>query len=198
MRISVKEITESVLCRLNEVSATYETGESIYGEPWMDLRDMIGRLIPEMAREVILRADFSELGEFNSLGGTPTVLARGEEKRMLLPLPSDYLRLVYIRMSDWLDTVTDVETRSRAELSYRRFLERRAGYESMGEPALRHTFFRGAKALEILGSAEGSTVAEGGYLPEPVIDPAGSLTFPPSLREALIESLTEKIKEIRG
>lgn len=127
MRVSIKDVAEAVLLRLNENPVLPESLVD-YAEPWMDLRNTIGALLPGVAERVILEADVEEIAEFLPLTGSVIRRSAGTVTYTLLPLPSDFLRLVYIRMSDWSEEVHGVIGSNSDALGYRRLRERRRGY----------------------------------------------------------------------
>lgn len=196
MKVSVKDVTESVLRRLNENPSLPEEMME-YGEPWMDVRVMIEGILPEVAERVIMEADAEEIREWLPLGVNAIRVRTGEICRTLLPLPDDYLRMVYIRMSDWSEEVSRIIDSRSDVISYRRLREKRRGYGRSSIPAVAQVFHDRRRALEIFGSVEGSRLAEGGYLPKPERDGEGNLLFPSSLKVALVERMAETIKRIR-
>ena len=196
MNISWEKIISRVLADLDESLETVED-EIEYGSSSFDLRSLITMLIPEAAREVLVVDDLSQLREWCPLEGVvKRVVVGGREKR-ILPLPQDFMRLVYIRMSDWSDAVTKVLNPESDSVRLRRYWECRGRECRRRSPAVTSGFYEGERVLEILGSIDGSRPAEGGYLPCPRRDEAGNLVFPSSLEPRLIERIVRKIKEIR-
>ncbi len=187
MRISIDEIVEAVLIRLDESPAVLDDAVE-YGSPWFDLRSLIKGVMVDAAERVILSAEARDFGEGLPIGGATS--------GSLFLLPDDFMRLVYIRMSDWPEGVTHVAESGDVAVSLRRHWLRRGG-ANHSSPAVALTHKDGKRALEIFGSGAGSKVAEGGYIPRPRFE-EGMLLFPPSLKGRLLDKIVEIIKNIRG
>ncbi|MDE6027507.1 MAG: hypothetical protein K2G23_05515, partial [Muribaculaceae bacterium] len=151
---------------------------------------------PGEAERVLTGSDIAEVAEWMPMSGevakvtSPTGMARA-----IFLLPDDFLRFVYLRMSDWSEEVMELMHPEGGAVSLRRHWEGRYGKGS-GSPALVLSRYDGKRALEIFGTVTGSRVAEGGYLPRPRIE-GDDLIFPSSLLGALRDQLVETINGIR-
>ena len=195
MKVEISEIIEEVLIRMDESPEILDDYVE-YGSPQFDLRELIKNLIPETAVAVVATADLSDLSEWEEMSGEVTTLCIGKQPiRRIFILPEDFCRMVYVRMSDWVECVVETMRDAEATLSLRRHWEGRDG-AGTGSPAVSLCRYNGRRGLEIFGSGAGSRVAEGGYLASPSIE-GESLRFPPSLKGELIRKLIETINGIR-
>ncbi|MDE5789653.1 MAG: hypothetical protein K2H96_00290 [Muribaculaceae bacterium] len=196
MTVSIDEIVESVLVRLDESPAVLDDAVE-YGSPWFDLRALIRSVMVEASERVILTADSCDFGEWLPLSGVAVKMGTQDiSSGSILRLPDDFMRLVYIRMSDWSENVTRIADSRDVAVSLRRHWLRRGG-ANHNTLAVALTYHDGGRALEIFGSATGSSVEEGGYIPRPRLQD-NEMLFPPSLKGSLIDKIVEIIKAIRG
>lgn len=196
MKVEIKEIVSHVLARLDESEDVLEDAVE-YGSPRFDSRKLIEDLMLTAAERVVAAAPSEEISEWTPLGGAvKPIYNGGAVVRRVLPVPEDYMRFVYLRMSDWTEGVTRLfDSRSDAA-SLRRYWDmRRSG--GLRSPAVGKGYYEGAPVFEIYGSVTGSRLAEGGYIPRPRPDGEGNLVFPPSLKGELVDRLTDIIKDIR-
>lgn len=195
MTVSIDEIVESVLVRLDESPAVLDDAVE-YGSPWFDLRALIKSVTVDAAERVILSADARDFGEWLPLSGVPVkIYGSGESFSRVFRLPGDFMRLVYIRMSDWGENVTRISDSRDVAVNLRRHWLRRDGADRF-TPAVAMTYHDGGRALEIFGSVNGSRVAEGGYIAKPSVTDGARLLFPPSLKGKLIDKMVSIIKDI--
>ncbi|MDE6296545.1 MAG: hypothetical protein K2L89_01750 [Muribaculaceae bacterium] len=196
MKVEIKEIVGKVLARLDESEDVLEDSVE-YGSPWYDTRKLIEELMPEAAEKVVSTASIEDIAEWIPLTGSVTPIYSGEVVvRRVLPIPDDYMRFVYLRMSDWTEGVTRLVDSRSDTASLRRYWNMRAD-RGKRSPAVVKGCYNGKRVLEIFGSVTGSRMAEGGYIPRPHADVEGNLIFPASLKGELVESLVKTVKEIR-
>ena len=117
--------------------------------------------------------------------------------RSILPLPDDFLRLLYLRMSDWPEAEPRLTDVGRETASLREYWDSRPGVRRKVHPAVNTGYRDGKRVLIIYGTVRGARLAEGGYLPRPREDGEGNLLFPPSLARELIDETVRTIKKIR-
>lgn len=197
MTIKINDIVEAVLVRLDESPEILDDAIE-YGSSQFDLRALVRSLMVEEAERVLTSVSRESFGEWLPLiGAVSKIYARAGSYRRVLTLPDDFLRLVYVRMSDWGEAVTRVTDPGDVSVSLRRHWLRRGGANHF-TPAVTFTYNDGSRALEIFGSVDGSRVADGGYIPRPVVVEKSNLLFPPSLSGELIDRLVETIKHIRA
>lgn len=194
MKTNVTEVVNLVLTRLDESPSVLDDAVE-YGSPDFDLRELVKTLLPTVAESVVLAADPSDIAESVPLPGEPVRLAGQGVRRILLPLPDQCLRFLYLRMSDWGEEIRGGMELDSVSAGIRRLWSARYG-NGYGSAAVAITHYGGKRALEIFGSGEKATVADSGYIPRPEI--AGDwLHFPSSLMGSLVGELVRTIKEIR-
>ncbi len=196
MNVKIEDIVESVLIRLDESPELLDDAIE-YGSESFDLRSMVRSLLIEEAEMVIATAENEDFGEWLAISESALeIKGNGYEAKQILPLPSDFMRLVFLKMSDWDEVSTRLLPSHGAVASLLRHWSRhrREGFKSNG---MALTYKDGRRALEIFGSRAGSYVESGGYIPQPTMED-DYLIFPPSLRDRLIERIVETIKKIRG
>ena len=195
MRVDIDEVVESVLIKLDESPDLLD--EAIeYGSPQFDLRELIRNIIVEAAEAVIISADRESFGEWLPLSGAVRRIGEGSSVGQIFRVPDDFMRLIYLRMSDWTVGVTELVSTGDVSVSLRRHWLSR-GCDRVCPPFVTMGYHDGERALEIFGSVAGSRVAEGGYIPRPRVEEENKLFFPPSLKHLLTDKLVNIIKEIR-
>ena len=195
MKTNIAEITEIVLARLDESPEVLADAVE-YGSESFDLRELFLILLPSCAERVLLESDLAEVSEWYPLEGN-VLSDPGVSMRAFLPLPEDYFRLLYLRMSDWPEAETRVMSVGRETASLREYWDSRPGFRRRVHPAVNTGYREGKRVLIIYGTVRGARLAEGGYLPRPREDGAGNLLFPPSLAGELIDETVRTIKKIR-
>ncbi|MDE5868626.1 MAG: hypothetical protein K2H18_00195 [Muribaculaceae bacterium] len=196
MKIEIKEVISKVLARLDESEDVLDDAVE-YGSPSYDSRKLIEDLIPEAAERVVSEAPIEDISEWEPLEGiVKPVYVGAVIVRRILPVPEDYMRFVYLRMSDWPEGVTRLFD-SRSDAAALRRYWRLRNERDERSPAVGIGYHDRERVFEIFGSVNGSRMVEGGYIPRPRADGEGNLVFPPSLRGELVECLVKTIKEIR-
>lgn len=206
MRVNIDDIVAEVLARLDEAP---ERGENVggsasgdwmveYGEPWYEVGALVRTLIPGEATRVVASADAADFTEWLPISGeVATVWQNGIVYKRIFPLPVDYMRFLYLRMSDWPEAVVKLADMRSEVRGMRKYWTCRDRGEKKS-PMVSVGFHEGRRVLEIYGSVSGSRVAEGGYIPKPKVEEDGSLLFPSMLQGALVDRLVKTIREIRG
>ena len=177
MNVSVSELTNAVLMLLDENRVLLET-RITYCDPGTDLISLVRRLLPEAARLESAEAEAGDISE-----GLPLEAPLGYDGDGVATarLPAGFMRLLYLRMSDWSDGLT--QTLSAAQVPLLRATARRRSARRHRGIHLRHG--GDGRVLDIYGSLPGAAIAEASYLPRPEI--AGDLIFIPS-------SLVERVE----
>lgn len=101
MEVKVSQLVKRVLMLLNE-SEEELSAAVIYGDMGMELRTLAADLVEEGVRKTLLDADFSDIDEVKIISGRYAYCADGVGD---VQLPSDFLRLVELRMSNWSDSL---------------------------------------------------------------------------------------------
>lgn len=187
MNVSVSELTNAVLMLLDENRVLLET-RITYCDPGTDLISLVRRLLPEAAR---LESAEAEAGDISEALPLEAVLRYDGDGVATARLPAGFMRLLYLRMSDWSDGLTQTVPAAQVPL-LRATARRRSGRRHRGIH-LRHG--GDGRVLDIYGSLPGAVIAEASYLPRPEI--AGdSIFIPSSLVERVARRAAASVREI--
>lgn len=158
-----------------------------YADPGTQLGPLIAGLLPRAARETLTEIPASRIDECRTLRD----VASGPE----YSLPDDFLRLIYIRMSDWEEGVT--EALAYGSESHRLRSRHAGGSRAYRRPgvAIRRTGAR--RHLLIYGSEAGSRIAELDYVAVPNVE-NGHIDLPPGVVHDVCERLAEYVTRIIG
>lgn len=192
MKIARRAIVAETMAKLSE-SETLLDEALEYGGPELDIRQLIEDLLIHDACRTLDTASWEEIGEWLPLSGA----VRRSGETSYFSLPSDFRRMVYLRMSDWPGPETRFATETSEALGLRRLWARRGTAGHRAYPGVGLIRSGNGFALEIYGTCQGSRVAEGGYLPHPADDGEGNLIFPPSLLDSLTDRLARHVEAIR-
>lgn len=191
MKYSIEEIEERVYALLDENIEIIEERVT-YCDPGASLSGLVRTFLRECARAVILEAPPAGLDECVRC----TVLnARHEPEacKAVLTLPRDYLRLVYLRMSDWSNGIDILLDTSSEEYMLRLRAGRRRPRRTSPAAAVR---CRGeSRILEIFGTCAGSAITDLDYVATPVLED-GRIDLPPGVFSAVCSRLAETIRAI--
>ena len=191
MKYSIEEIEERVCALLDENIEIIEE-QVTYCDPGASLSGLVRTFLCECARTVILEAPQAVLDECVRC----TVLnARHEPEacKAVLTLPRDYLRLVYLRMSDWSNGIDILLDTSSEEYMLRSRAGRRRPRRTSPAAAVR---CRGeSRILEIFGTCAGSALRVFANVAVPVLAD-GMIDFPPGVFPAVCSGLAETIRAI--
>lgn len=198
MLIPIDEIKERV-CALLDENPEIIREKTEYGDPEYSILSLVEIYLEDAARIVVASAPLAEIAECSVLGtgldspdgkvfGALTVKVSEECVRM--NLPSDFLRLAWIRMSDWTHCVSEPLAFGGDEYRLRQGGLRRARRRC---PAVAVHQVGPLKRMEIYGSRPGEHVAEFGWITEPrrVGD---SLELPRGLFSRLCSQLADMIQ----
>lgn len=166
-------------------------GEIFTGE-WegMTVRRMLHEAVADVAAGVILAADSPGCEGCSRLSGDVSWWGDGSGRGWIL-LPDDFLRLVSFRMSDWdcpvlapLPTLPEVLARQHGPWAGLR--------GSPCRPVCVVTARSFGNVLEFFSCRdERATMAEGLYIPRPVIGDDGGIQIPATLVRAVEEALAD-------
>lgn len=191
MKYSIEEIEERVYALLDENIEIIEERVT-YCDPGASLSGLVRTFLRECARAVILEAQQAELDECVRC----TVLnARHEPEtyKAILTLPRDFLRLVYLRMSDWSNGIDILLDTSGEEYMLRSRVGRRRPRRTSPAAAVR---CRGeSRILEIFGTCAGSAITDLDYVAVPVLS-GGMIDLPSGVFPAVCSRLAETIRAI--
>lgn len=165
-----------------------------FGSGDLDIRTLAREILPCAATEAAKSADIDEIDDFIEFlpraewsGGTAKV-----------PLPTDCLRLLFIRMSDRDEPCTEIVGVSSAAVRLRRMWLQRAStcFDAPVTPVIAIGFSGGSRNAEVFGSAAGATVAAAGYLRIPEIDGNDEIEISRSLIAPTIDLAAARIRKI--
>ena len=177
MKYSIEEIEERVCALLDENIEIIEE-QVTYCDPGASLSGLVRTFLCECARTVKLGAD---------------PRPGPEACKAVLTLPRDYLRLVYLRMSDWSNGIDILLDTSSEEYMLRSRAGRRRPRRTSPAAAVRCR--GGSRILEIFGTCAGSAITDLDYVAVPVLAD-GMIDFPPGVFPAVCSGLAETIRAI--
>lgn len=111
----------------------------------------------------------------------------------LLPLPSDYLFLFSVRMSDWKRDV-----RSVLPADHWLAVGQGRGIDALKASPSRPLVFEviapgGKRALRLCGSAAGASLDSGWYMPAPSVGSDGEIAIPPAAYRETLRLIAERM-----
>lgn len=154
------------------------------------LRQRLMLSLEEAAAKAVAETPAAELTGWKPLGSDS--LSISQDGTGILPLPEDFLRFLYIRMSGW-------ERRSDRILPSDHWLHGMQSCRWKGlrgtpqRPLVFHGVSDGAPALELYSCKPGDKVAEGWYMPAPGINEAGEIEIPPASYQRLLCHLVNTV-----
>ncbi len=165
-----------------------------FGTGSLDVRTLVREVLPCAATEVAKSADIDEIDDFIEFRPQPS-WSGGTAK---VPLPTDCLRLLFIRMSYHDFPCTDITGISSPAIRLRRMWLQRASarFDGPGTPAIAIGFADGSRNAEVFGSTPGSTVAAAGYLRIPEIDSNDEIEISRSLIGPTVDLAASRIRKI--
>lgn len=187
MKLKVSELVGKIYNLLDENESIIEERVE-YGDPGAMLRPLIEDLLPDAARMVIKSADISEMDDCISVAGVRT---QGAEV-LTAVLPEDFMRLVFVRMSDWKYGVSvsmDFESEQYQLRRHPRHLRRPSA------PAVAVRRQGSQKVLEIFGSTPEATVDCLDYICLPDIS-GKYINLPKGLVTSICTRTAEMVKEV--
>lgn len=164
-----------------------------YCDPGADLGQLIRDLVPQAARVVLLQSAASKIDECRHITSAP--LRREGQGCMVMPLPPGFMRLLYIKMSDWQRGVT-VPLPYNGEAYQVRTMPRFGRRQQRG-PAVAVRERGDLRELEIFGSDSGANLETLDYIAEPSTDGA-TIDLPLSLLGDICRKTALMVREIIG
>lgn len=188
MKVEIRRIEERVISLLDENMEILDERVE-YGDPSVSVVTLIRELLPDAAMIVAGSADPARI--FESHSAIDEYPRWWNERNAVMPLPANFLRLLYFRMSDWTTGVTVPLVFGGEE--YRLY----SGSTGFGRSRRRgHAVsvgMRGSrKTLDIFGSARGSAVAGFSYLTIPEIS-GDSIDIPRGLFADVCRKLADMV-----
>lgn len=193
MRISVEEITERV-CELLDENREILDQRVEYADPGMALAPLVERLLPEASRIVLSTLPLASIDECLHLGGKVQTFSCQDYS--YLTLPDDFLRLVYLRMSDWNDGIMSLLVYGEPS---QRLRLRRMGGRRFGRvrPAAAVRCRGDLKELVVYGSSPGAECVALDYVPVPRIK-ENAIDLPPRALHEVCVRISEMVGDILG
>lgn len=187
--------------KIERIAADVATllGETILEEcqpeesPYPGIEERVRILAPALLTSMLMEIPVESSADFTK--STPSISIDGEGT-VSFPLPADFLRLVSVKMSDWLRSVTNVtpldsETGRIQESpvkALRGTRERPVAVISIGEDRNR--------AMMLFSSGSGNRLEHFLYYAVPQIAADDTLDIPQPLYHRLIIQLAEKIRTL--
>lgn len=187
MTVSINQLASDVAILLGEALAREcRPHES----PFPDVEDKVRVMAPGLLEELIMKARPEDLTDSKRASPPVTIDRSGI---VSLSLPEDYLRAVYIRMSDWKRPVTQVtgpsdpgfDRQSSPWHGIRGSLERPVAIEGVGKT--------GARILQLFSSGSDATLDSFIYSPRPALGATDALEIPMVLYPTLLNELMMKL-----
>ena len=183
-RISVKELATATATLL---------GESLLQEcipeesPFPDLEDQVRILSPELLSSLIMESPAELLTDaIRKMSAPAKVAADGS---VTLEVPPDFLKLIYLKMSDWKRAVTII-----TPISSEAFKRQGTRWEGIKGNAERPLAFLLPGGLRLYSSHSNATLEEALYVQRPQIESDGTLAIPDNLYLPLLQRIAENIK----
>lgn len=192
MQYTITQIEERVYALLDE-NYGIEKERVDYADPGMPISSLIRELLPDVARVVLSKADLSDIDECERPEGRPEIEFVANDQAVM-PLPSGFLRLVNIRMSDWRYGISEPLASGGEEHRLRRFNYTRGSRRRRGQAVAISSHGRD-KELEIFGTANGAHVAEFEYLIAPQVED-DAIELPPGCYAGVCEQMTLLVKKV--
>ena len=183
-RITIKELATETAKLLGEsLLLECQPEES----PFPTLEDQVRILSPELLSSLILESPLEMLRDAGKeIVSTPSIDADGG---VTLECPEDFLRLIYLKMSDWRVAVTKITPLSSSLLS--RQGSKWNGIRGNGDKPLAILLPTG---LKLYSSSQGASLERGIYVARPKIKEDDSLEIPDGLYFPLLQKIAEGLK----
>lgn len=192
MEIAVQEMIAKVLKNTDENGEIQIDPASGEFES-VSVADLIADVMGSVAEDEILKADWKDIDEWEDLTGEVDWIEPGHGEVLL---PSDFLRLMEFRMSDWKKSVTTPVSLDSGVYSLRfnpginRRMIRKA-------PMVAVSGGSGSGRLEFIGSYDpGAYIQRAGYIPKPFSEDSDTLRIPRSLLGRITDAITAKVRRI--
>lgn len=189
MKIRITEIIGKVYDLLDENAAILEERVE-YGDPGTDLKSLIVLLLPEAASAVLSAVPLSRVDECRHASAD---VRHGGDGTAVVTLPSDFLRLVYFRMSDWRGGVSVPLASAGEERRLRQFPYMRARRRIC--PAVAVTERGDIRELEVFSTTPGARVSALDYIAVPKIE-GEFIDLPPGLVPDVARRVAEAVSQI--
>lgn len=189
MKIKVSEIVSKVFALLDENETILEERVE-YGDPGTMVRPLIEDLLPDVARVTISNAPLRQIDDCRHL--RPGVTAGPGEAAYRLP--DDFLRLVYVKMSDWSSGVVSPLSYDGEE--YRLRLNRKSAARRR-RAAVAISYRGDERYLEVFGSDTSATLTALDYVQVPSVQ-GQYIDLPPALVSDVCARTAEMVSAVIG
>ena len=191
MQVKVEEIVRDVL-RLMDENEDILQEKIEFGIAGTNLVDLIREEIEPVAAECILSATSPELNESKEYEADVEWEGIGRGRVIL---PSDFLRLIRFRMSDWDRSVTRFMEYGGEAYSLR-FHPRSGRRGIRSSPAVAIQSEGSDAYLEFVGSTDPGTYVERfSYIPRPVIAPDDTICIPSGLFPRVARTCAQRLHD---
>lgn len=191
MRTPISLIEEKVYSLLDE-NYDINAERMEYCDPAASLSGLIYDLVEDAARVVLSSVPCTRINEclhVDRISESPTFIS---EKEALLSLPKDFLRMLYMRMSDWQGGIVTLLAENGEEASLRR--SRAFGGYGRRRGAAAALSARGERSqLHIFGSAPGARLMDFDFLLAPRLE-NGYIDIPESLIHEVCVKTAEMVR----
>lgn len=195
MRVEIEKLVSSILKKLDENEEI--VAERVeFGIPDAEVRTLIRALLPETAESVIREASRKDIDEWEEFSADVEWEGPGHGT---VELPSDFLRFVAFRMSDWPRAVmTAVDCGSEEYLLRFSPSQMRKGVRK--SPAVSVVDGARGKSLEFIGgNSPGAYVERCCYVPRPYNEDRGEeLLIPRGLLAKVEDAVAQRVEQIRA
>lgn len=198
MLIPIDDIKERV-CALLDENPDIIREQTEYGDPEYSILQLVEIYLEDAAKIVAASAPLAEIAECSVLGtglDSPggkvygAVTVKMSEECVRMELPSDFLRLAWIRMSDWNHSVSEPLAFGGDEYRLRQGGLRRSRRRC---PAVAVHQVGPLKRMEIYGSRPGERVVEFGWITVPC-RVGDNLELPHGLFSRLCRQVADMVK----
>lgn len=188
MKIKISEIVRKVYMLLDENETIIEERVE-YCDPGAYLGNLIKEFLPDAALAVLSTVSSSRIDELGHLQN----IKASTEPIPTIELPSDFLRLIYVRMEDWISGVTAPLAFGGEDYLLRCRRYRINGHRQI-RPAAAIRLLGDEKQLEIFGSSPGNIVKHLYYVKKPTITDK-CIDLPPGIVQDVCETIAKRVRD---
>ena len=183
-RVAIREIAAEVAALMGEsLLLECQPEESLFP----DLEEQVRIRAPAILSDLILESPPEHLADAGKrMEANPTI---DESGTVTLELPEDFLRLLYVRMSDWVRGATELIPFSSPEAA--RHFSKWKGIRGTREcpAAIRGFTPEGKQCIKLYSSGKDAFLETALYIPFPALDSDEILEVPERLMPVLLDRL---------
>lgn len=185
--VSLKQLVSDVAALLGESTVLECSPEE---SPFPDLEDRVRILAPGILSELLRELPVEEISDIRRF---PSEISIDREGCVTLPCPEDFLRLSYVKMSDWRYGVRHVSRDDSRESRCQHSMH--VGVRgSRDRPVVTAGIdSSGCRCLKMFSSDENATLEQAFYVPVPVISADDTLQIPDILYIRLLRGIVRDI-----